>query len=65
MTACEDKSEKLAVREMWEDEARDFTPWLADNLNLLGKVLGMRLELVQTERLVGPLLSRHFGARDR
>ena len=54
MPECEDESEQLAVRDMWEDEARDFTPWLAKNLHLLGEVLEMKLKLVQMERLVGP-----------
>ena len=65
MSVCKDESERLAVRDMWKDEARDFTPWLADNLNLLGHVLGLKLELVQTERLVGPyfldILARETG----
>ena len=54
MTACEDESEQLAVRDMWKDEARDFTPWLAENLHLLGAELKLKLEWVQSEVPVGP-----------
>ena len=46
--------ETVNVREGWPDEARDFTPWLARNLNLLGEALGMKLELIQREAPVGP-----------
>lgn len=40
---------------MWENEAGDFTPWLADpeNLRLLGDTLGMVLDDARTEQTVG------------
>lgn len=46
--------ERVPLREIWPDEARDFTSWLAENLDLLGEVLGMQLSLVQPEHMVGP-----------
>ena len=45
----------MEVRDMWPDEARDFTPWLAENLHQLGDVLDLKLELVQKEKAVGPM----------
>ncbi len=46
--------EPVGVRCIWDHEAHDFTPWLAQNLNLLGDELGLRLKLVGTEVSVGP-----------
>ncbi len=38
---------------MWQDEARDFTPWLAENLQVLGDAIDLKLESLQTEAQVG------------
>lgn len=49
--------EKIAnLREVWIDEARDFTPWLAqeENLAILGDTIGIDLELEAQEQYVGP-----------
>lgn len=45
--------ERVALRELWPNEARDFTPWLADNLDLLGEYIGMDLTLVEQEADAG------------
>jgi hypothetical protein len=47
------KLTRLDPRTVWKSEARDFTPWLAENITLLSEVLGMDLEVVTTERSVG------------
>jgi len=47
------KLEHVDARTIWLSEARDFTPWLAQNLGLLGEALGLDLELVQMEAPVG------------
>lgn len=41
--------ESIPLRDAWPNEARDFTPWLAKNLELLSDVLGLRLELRDRE----------------
>ena len=53
------------IRDIWPHEAEDFTPWLAGNLNVLGEALGMDLEEVKQEALVGAfsldILAREVG----
>jgi len=46
----------VSLREYWQDEARDYTIWLAreENLGLLSDTLGMELELEGVEVAVGP-----------
>ena len=41
--------EAVSLRQAWPDEARDFTPWLANHLHLLGAELNLALELVAVE----------------
>jgi len=50
------KLERADVHKIWAKEASDFTPWLAeaDNLSLLGEVIGVELELEAQEKNVGP-----------
>jgi hypothetical protein len=43
------KPEAAAVRMAWPSESRDFTPWLAENLDVLDALDIGRLELVDTE----------------
>ena len=48
--------ERVDPRDIWADEAKDFTPWLArpENLDLLADALGLGLEPVAEEENVGP-----------
>ena len=44
----------LDVHKRWKDEARDFTPWLAANLDMLGEAIGgVKLQRDHTEARVG------------
>ena len=47
------KVKRVNVRDVWLNEAHDFTPWLKDNLRLLGEALGMELDALQREAPVG------------
>jgi len=40
---------RLNPRQVWADEAKNFTPWVAENLPQLNEVLGMDLELTTRE----------------
>lgn len=44
---------KINVRDIWENEATTFTPWLEKNINKLGDALGMELEVEAREADVG------------
>lgn len=48
--------EPVNLREVWPNEARDFTPWLAKDagLVLLSETLGLQLDLDSIEKNVGP-----------
>ena len=41
--------ETIPLRKAWPNEAKNFTPWLADNLELLSETIGLPLELTDVE----------------
>ena len=47
--------EKVDLRKAWENEASEFTPWLAqeENIALLGDAIGVELEVVAQEKPIG------------
>ncbi|MCY4577440.1 MAG: DUF4268 domain-containing protein [Chloroflexi bacterium] len=57
-------SGRVNVREIWPDEAQQFTPWLAENLALLGEALQLDLELDTREARVGNNMSLDILATD-
>lgn len=48
--------EKVKLRDYWQSEAGDFTPWLAEegNIEILGEAIGLELEVEAQEKSVGP-----------
>ena len=50
------KLQQVELRNIWTSEADDFTPWLAqeENLILLGDAIGVELEFEAQEKNVGP-----------
>ncbi len=44
----------VPARQKWTNEARDFTPWLAQNIKSLNEALGLELEVENIEVQCGP-----------
>lgn len=66
------ESEPVPVREVWPSEA-DFTTWLAENMDLLSREIGLKLNLIQEEAWLAPssdwqgrvdILAREDGSGD-
>ncbi len=53
----------VAARQKWINEARDFTPWLAENISALNEAIGLELEVENIEVQCGPY-SADILARD-
>lgn len=53
------------IRKIWPNEAKDFTPWLADNIKLLGDELGYDFEVITSEKDIGSfsldILAKELG----
>ncbi|MBA7479450.1 hypothetical protein ES707_14884 [subsurface metagenome] len=47
------KIERVSIREVWKNEARGFTTWLFDNIEVLGEELDIGLSSIEKEKNVG------------
>lgn len=45
--------EKIPLAEVWKKEARDFTPWLFENIEVLGEELDIGLKAMEREKSIG------------
>lgn len=48
------KLEQILVRDIWDREDTNFTPWLADNISRLSEKIDMELSVIECEKSVGP-----------
>src|SRR3989344_9506428 len=47
------KLKKVPLREIWKNEAKDFTTWLSENIDTLNEALEISLTVVEREKSVG------------
>ncbi|MGC9347882.1 MAG: DUF4268 domain-containing protein [Anaerolineae bacterium] len=45
--------ERIELRDVWKQEAYDFTPWLQDNIEILNEVLDLGLGSAEREQPIG------------
>ena len=57
MSKVVDRLVSVAIRDVWSDEARELTPFLAENPDYLSEALGIDLELEGSEVAVGSFAS--------
>ena len=52
---------RLEPKAVWTSEPKDFTPWLADRIDLLSQALGIEIELIGKEVAVGDFSVDLYG----
>jgi len=54
----------VPLREVWPDEAGDFTPWLKENIEHLGAALGISFDTIDAEVAVGKYNADLWGQEE-
>jgi hypothetical protein len=49
-----EKLQSVSLREVWKNEAKDFSSWLFNNIEILGEALNINLTAINKEENVGP-----------
>ena len=67
---CENLGELKEVenlKDVWENESKDFTQWLADanNIKLLSKAIGIDIDVIKTEESVGNFYVDIFAMKQK
>ena len=47
------KIKRVSLREVWKHEAKDFTTWLEENIDVLNEVIDLELTSAEREKSVG------------
>lgn len=47
------KIQRVPIKEVWKHEARNFTPWLQDNIEVLNDILDIQLNTAEREKQMG------------
>ena len=47
------KLKRIPLREVWKNEAIDFTPWLQENIDVLNEILDLFLSNPEREQSAG------------
>ena len=42
--------QRVALRDVWDNEANKFTPWLAENIDVLNETIGLSISIVEREQ---------------
>lgn len=51
----------MDIRKVWKREEKDFTPWLAENIDVLAERLNIDLSVIERERKTGPFEADLFA----